>query len=401
MLIPVALLGLALAAGPQQTPDARAQAERLARSGEHAEALRQFQAIAAANPDDIEARLWIGRMHAAMGNQRRAVDVFQAIIAANADHVEALIGVGNALTDLGRYDEAAEALQRAESLAADRPGVLAAQGRLHARAGRASLGIAYYARAITLQPNDAALRAEYEALRAARAHRVEGTYLFESFDNDVPNTNAGLLEINGRLNDSTRVFGGLQVQQKFDETEARGGGGIDWSTGSVRLRASGLFGDTVVLPAVDAAGEVEYARPRVIWLFGFRYLDFDVDSTWIASPGLTIVPYANLAVTFRYFHSSTSRANFRTRVSNDALSLSATGRLRPRVAVTAGYARGFESLRIITAERLTQTNANVLFGSATVDPRPMTAIRGEVGHEWRRDPDVRVLRLLVTLIQRF
>lgn len=400
MLIPVALLGVVLLAGPQ-APDPRAQAEQLARSGAHAEALRQFQAIAAANPDDIEARLWIGRLHSWMGNQQRAVDVFQAIIAANPRHVDALIGVGNALTELRRYDEAAEALDRAEAIAADQPNVLGAQGRMHAGAGRGTLAIAYYERALALQPDDAALRAEYDELRARRAHRVEGAYLFEHFDNALPNTNAALFEVNGRLNDSTRVSGDVQFQRKFDESEVRGGGGIEWTRGGLRLRGSGLFGDTIVLPAGDASGEVEYARPRVAWLFGFRYLDFDADSTWIVSPGITIFPGKDLGITFRYFHSSTSRQNFRTRVSNDALSLSATGRVRPRVEVTGGYARGFESLAIITAERLTQTDANILFGNVAFDPRPMTTIRGAVEHEWRSGPDVRVVRLVVTLIQRF
>ena len=401
MLIPVALLSLALAAGAQQAPDARAQAEQLARSGDHAEALRRFQAIAAANPDDIEARLWIGRLHALMGHQRRAVDVFQSIIASNADHLDALIGVGVALTDLGRYDEAAEALDRAESLAVDRPSVLAAQGRLHARAGRGTLGIAYYERAISLEPNDAALRAEYEELRARRAHRVEGSYYFESFDNEFPNTNAALFEVNGRLSDSMRALGRVDVHDKFDETEVRGGGGIEWTRGGLRLAASGLFGDAIVLPKGDVAGDVEYARRRVSWLFGFRYLDFDVDSTWIASAGITVFPTADLGVTLRYFHSSSSRQNFRTRVSNDSVRVSASGRIRPHVHVTGGYARGFESLPIITAERRSQTDANILFGNVAMDVRPMTTIRGAVDHEWRNNPDIRVVRLLVTLVQRF
>jgi YaiO family outer membrane protein len=401
MLIPVALLSVALVAGAQQAPDAREKAEQLARSGEHAEALRQFQAIAAANPDDIEARLWIGRLHALMGHQRRAVDVFQSIIASNPDHVEALIGAGNALTDQGRYEEAAEALDRAESLAADRPAVLAAQGRMHARAGRGTLGAAYLQRAVALQPDDAALRAEYEQLRAVRAHWVEGSYYFESFDNELPNTNAGLFQVNGRVSDSTRAFGAAQFHDKFDEAEFRGGGGIEWTRGGLHLRASGLFGDTVVLPSSDVAGDVEYAQTRVVWLVGFRYLDFDADNTWIASPGITLFPRPNTSVTFRYYHSSTSRANFRTRVGNDSLNLSATSRVRPHVRVTGGYARGFESLSIVTAERLSQTDANVLFGNVSVDVRPMTTIRGIFEHEWRSEPDVRVQRLIVSLMQRF
>ena len=60
--ISAAIVGLALLATPQ-AQDQRAEAERLARSGAHEQALKEFQALAALNPDDIEARLWIARLH--------------------------------------------------------------------------------------------------------------------------------------------------------------------------------------------------------------------------------------------------------------------------------------------------------------------------------------------------
>ena len=58
-----------------QAPDQRAEAERLANSGAHAAAVKQFQALAAANPDDIEARVWIAQLHALMGRPEHAADV--------------------------------------------------------------------------------------------------------------------------------------------------------------------------------------------------------------------------------------------------------------------------------------------------------------------------------------
>ena len=54
-----------------QAQDARAEAERLAKAGNHAEALKRFQEIAAANPADAAARIWIGRLHMEMGEPRR------------------------------------------------------------------------------------------------------------------------------------------------------------------------------------------------------------------------------------------------------------------------------------------------------------------------------------------
>src|SRR6185436_13886325 len=98
--ISAAILGVALLATPQ-APDQRAEAERLARSGAHEEALKAFQALAAQNPDDIEARLWIARIHVLMGHPERAADVYQSIVAAQPQNVDALLGLGEALTTAG------------------------------------------------------------------------------------------------------------------------------------------------------------------------------------------------------------------------------------------------------------------------------------------------------------
>lgn len=117
---------MSMAAG--QAPDARQEAERLAASGAHEEALERFQAIAAANPDDIGARIWIGRLHMRMGHARRAAAVYESIVAVDPKNVEALAGLGAALVEAGDLDAAAGVLTRAEALAPERIDVLAAQG---------------------------------------------------------------------------------------------------------------------------------------------------------------------------------------------------------------------------------------------------------------------------------
>src|SRR5687768_8776902 len=158
-LISAAILGATLLAGAQApASDQRAEAERLARSGAHAQALKEFQAVAAANPDDIEARLWIARLHVLLGHPRRAADVYESIVAAQPQNVDALLGLGEALTSASRLREGADALSRAEALAADRPAILTAQGRLHTAAGRTSLALAYFQRALALDPANAEVR---------------------------------------------------------------------------------------------------------------------------------------------------------------------------------------------------------------------------------------------------
>lgn len=398
--ISAAILGVALLA-PPQAPDQRAEAERLARSGAHAQALKQFQALASANPDDIEARLWIARLHTWMGHPERAADVYESIVATQPQNIDALIGLGESLTIGRRFSEAGDALNRAEALAADRPAMLVAQGRLHRDAGHSTLALAYYLRALALEPGNADARMAYDALRAERAHRIEATYDFEHFNTPEPDTHAGAVEVNGRVNDAFRLFGAGQHIRKFARDEDRGGGGFEWfARGNVRVRGSALFGsDTLVLPDADTWLEAERRSGSVSWLGGIRYLHFSTSSTLIWSPGATIAVNDRLAVTLRYYR---SHSEFDGTVSNgnNGVRLGATARASRRLWVNAGYAHGFEGLTLITFERELQFSAENLSAGLRFDATPFTSIGAGYSHQWRAG-DTRVATALVNLIQRF
>jgi YaiO family outer membrane protein len=400
-LVSASLLALVLLATPQ-APDQRAEAERLARSGEHARALQQFQAIVAANPDDLAARLWIGRLHLWMGHPERAADVFRSIASADPRNTDALVGLGSALTSAGEFGEAADALNRAEAIAADSPAVLAAQGRLHGVMGHGRLAVAYYERALALDSTNHEMREEYDKLRAARAHRVEGTYYFEHFNGDVPDTHSGIVEVNGRVNDSVRLFVGGQHQRKFGRDEDRAGGGFEYATrGSVRVRGAGMFsGNANVLP--DAAGSIETefrARP-LTWLAGARYLHFDGSSSVILSPGFAYAPNESVAFTVRYYWSDTDASDVDGSQHNDGFSAHVTARAARAVSVLGGYTRGFEGLSIITAERFTQFDADTVSGGVLFDVSPMTSFGATYEHQWR-DAGIKVSTLYLSFVQRF
>lgn len=402
-LLSATLLALSLVAAPQaQAPDQRAEAERLARSGAHARALQQFQAIVTANPDDTEARLWIARLHGWMGHPERAIDVYRSIVAAAPQNVEALVGLGSELTTVGKLADAADALNRAEAIAADQPAVLAAQGRLHRVAGRSTLALAYYQRALALDIGNQETRDAYDAVRAMRAHRVEGTYYFEHFNVDVPDTHSGMLEVNARVSDSVRLFADGQYQRKFSRDENRAGGGIEWlAHRSVHVRAGALFGsNTEILPDADASVDVEYYRRRVAWLGGVRYLHFTDTSSVVVSPGVTFGPNDRLALTLRYYRSQTQFRNLSGDAGNNGFSARATARAARRVRVNAGYVRGYEGLSIITFERLTELSADTVTGGIRFDPVPMSSIAATYEYQWR-DDSTRVGTLFLTFVQRF
>lgn len=402
-LLSASVLTLALMAVPQaQAPDQRAEAERLARTGAHARALQQFQALAAANPDDVEARLWIARLHVWMGHPERAIDVYQSVVATAPQNVEALVGLGSALTEVGRLADAADALNRAEAIAADQPAVLAAQGRMHRVAGRSTLALAYYLRALALDPGNRDTRDAYDALRALRAHRVEGTYYFERFNVEVADTHAGMIEVNARVNDAVRLFVDGQHWRKLSRDEDRFGAGVEWlAHRNVWLRVGAMFGsDTIVLPDGDASLDAEYHRGRFVWLGSGRYLHFTTTSSVVLSPGATYAPNDWLAVTLRYYRSQTAFQDAQDSAGNNGYSARAIACAGRRLWVNAGYTRGYEGLSVVTFERLTQLSADTATGGLRFDPAPMTSIAATYEHQWR-DSATRVGTLFLTVVQRF
>jgi Tfp pilus assembly protein PilF len=264
------VLTLAVAAAPQapavQAPsEPRAQAEQLARSGSYRAALERFQALAAKNPDDLEARVWIARLHSLMGNDRRAVDVYESIIATHPKHVDALVGLGDALVRLGRLREAADTLSQAEAMAPENATLLATLGRLHHAMGHPTLSAGYYERALAVDPSAVSTRAEYEAVLRERAHRVELGYIYEHFNiEDMPDPQAATGAVNLRVNEQLRVAGIVQYERRFSQNEARGGGGLEWRlTPALEVHGGALFaGDALILPKTDGYGGIGYTRGR-------------------------------------------------------------------------------------------------------------------------------------------
>jgi YaiO family outer membrane protein len=382
-LISAAVLGVSLLAFPQ-APDQRAEAERLANSGAYAAALQQFQAMAAANPDDIEARVWIGRLHTRMGHPEHAVAVYRSIIAVQPQHVEALIGLGNALVALGRLREAADPLNRAEKLAADRPAVLTAQGHLHQAANRTTLALAYYLRALALDPANADARAASDALRASRAHRLELDYDFQHMNAEIDDAHVGTFEINARVSDAVRIFARGQVQHAFDLDEQRVGAGVEWSmTRHGWLHAGALFGaDTAYLPETDVFVGAGIAQGRARWSFQLRRADFDGADLWLGGPGLTVVLSKNLDASVQYYHARVTTLAFDPSTT-DTLALEISGRPNPRVGVGVGYTHGIDRLDWLTIDRIT-FESDTLSLKASYDFTPFATLRA--GYDFQSRP---------------
>jgi YaiO family outer membrane protein len=399
-LIAGLLLAAALAS-PQLAQTEREEATRLARSGHHAEALRRFQALASADPRDLEARIWVARLHNWLHHYAQAEQAFRGLLAEAPDNVEALVGLGTSLAARARMDEGLELLERAERLAPDDADVLAALGRAHRFAGHTSLALGYYRRAEQLSPQDADIHEGLEHTERLHAHRLIVDVFDESFSRPSPASRSGAIELDYRLRDDLRVLTRAQTQRKFDETDARAGGGLEWRA-DPRTTLSGLLligPGAEVLPRVDASAEADLYRGDWEPTARIRYFTFATARVWLLSPAVTF-RREDRAIGVHYHRSFTSFSGRRGWVGDNALALRGSLRVQRRVWLDAGYAHGVESFETLTVERLGRFRADTVAAGGRIDFGALTSAGLVYERQWRDDHS-RMGRLSLSLVQRF
>lgn len=401
MVLSLAITAATQAPAAQPAADARAQAEQLARSGSYAAALERFQALAAANPDDVDARVWIGRLYAWMGQYERAIGVYESIIATQPQHLDALIGLGDALVRTGRLREAGVVLTQAEAQAPENAVMLAAQGRLHRALGHMDLALAYYQRALVIDSSPA-VRLEVEALRRHRAHRLELGYFLERFNlEDIPDPQAGSGTINFRVDERLRVVGTVQHERKFSISETRGGGGVEWQARPAVQAHGGVLigGDGLILPKVDGYGGVNYTRGRATWSFDLRFAEFESLDVQIGGAGLRLALPRQTSAWANYYRFATDYPVGLSDIVH-SWALGASGHPDPRWTLGVEYTRGPDQLDMLTIDRTGAFETNTYSAFFDVLVSPMFSAQGRYDYQDRPN-EIRMHRATLRLVHRF
>src|SRR5471032_3017001 len=191
MLFSLILLMLAQVPAPQPAPTRVAAdlpaAIQLSQQGHNTEALAALQKIAAANPNDQLARLWIARVYDRMGHPELAEPVYYSIVLEDPGNVDALVGVGVTLLEQDQFDASIDALERAERLAPQNPNVLAGLADAHQRAGHTERSLTYSERVVAISPTPQN-RLLLERVRRERENRFESQTYDEQFNGNTPAT---------------------------------------------------------------------------------------------------------------------------------------------------------------------------------------------------------------------
>lgn len=401
-LLLILLLTLPHAAAAQAPLPTIEDGAALARDGHHEAALASFRRIAAANPRDHEARLWIARLHLWMGHPDQAEPVYRSVLLEDPASVDAMFGLGMTLVELGETDDAIEMLEQAETTVPQNAEVLAALSQAHTIAGHTMRGVLYAERALALDPIERH-RLTLEQARAVHGHRVEITSFGEQYNTTDRDTGSVDGRVNLRVSDDLRIVGRVQHQRKFGFSEQRGGGGLEWRwtpRTSVFAHLLGGPSDNAVLPRLDINGEVAHTEGPATWVAGYRYFDFPSAQVSVVSPGVTWWPHDRVSILARYYLSITDFAARSELENGHSLALRTAVRIVPRVWANGGYTRGTDNFETLSPDRLGDFDADTVSGGVRVDLPSLTSVFGLYEHQWRPNSVV-MKRLSVSLLQRF
>jgi Tfp pilus assembly protein PilF len=373
---------------------------QLSQQGHDAEALAALQKIAAANPSDWLARLWIARTYDRMGHPELAGPVYYSVLLEDPGNVDARVGVGVTLLEQDQVDAALEALERAEQLAPENPSVLAALADAHQRAGHTDRSLTYSEHVVAISPT-LDNRLALERVRREREHRVESQTYDEQFNGNTAATRGSELAVNVRLSETLRVEGRGQIQTKFGRREERAGGGAQWRM----TRESTLGGQVLVntankvLPQADYLGRYDYAYRGATWTGMVRYFDFFGAKVTMVSPSVTVAASPTWTFGVLYAVTSTTTTSL-TGVRGNSLQLRAEHALKPRVWLHGMYTYGVQDFNNFTSDYIGAFQANT--GTAAVEFRfpTLTNLVGRYDYQNRRN-GLKMNRFNIALVQSF
>lgn len=117
------------------------------------EAVEQFEHALEAQPDDFDARDYLGQSLLRLEKYEEALKIFHQLVEENPSSGRALLGLGIAQTSLGQYDEALKSLKAAEADFPDNPLVYYYQGLIYHKLKAFNQTPALFSRAMALSPD--------------------------------------------------------------------------------------------------------------------------------------------------------------------------------------------------------------------------------------------------------
>ncbi len=378
------------------------EAERMARAGDTLRALQAFQALVAANADDFDSSVWLGRLLTRIGRRAEAITLLRDVIARSPRQVDARVALGAALLTSGRVEDAYAVVEDAEALAPQSADVLALKGRVLRHLGRPSEAYVALDAAHTLSPLDEDVAIVRERTRRIIAHRAHVGVAREASADGIAGASIVDADVDVHLDDTLRVFGRVQWQERAGFDDTRAGGGVEWRLARHVLSRGAVLvspGSPRVARA-DLYGELEFAAGRTQPAVGVRYLDFLGARVWIVAPSISVDLNDNVTLALRYYRSESEFVPAGQRAGNDSGAIMGRWQAARRLSLSAAYARGNESFDILSVDRLGRFRADTVAGGVRIDLSSLTSLGLGVEHQWRTG-DRQLTRITLDIVQHF
>lgn len=306
-VLPCALL-LLLASFPGQAlaadrEEALARAQEQVEAGDYDSALEIFRQLAAADPQDLEARIWIARLESWQGNYELAERLYREVLQIAPGNLEAELGLVDVLSWQGRYREAEERLEGLEAADPRNVTILLRQAKLARWQGRRKEARDGYQKVLEVDPGNPEAEEALEAIRLETRYRLATGYFLEEFD-FVGNANGQFVEFLYHDLDRVWLLGRFTFQNKFDQNNTRytlGGTYRFFSRTWVRAQVSlAPSGDTVVANQDYTLEVTQGLRPPISVGAGYRFLDFQAADVHVVTALVNWDPRPDLHLFVRY-----------------------------------------------------------------------------------------------------
>ena len=285
---------------------AYAQGLKLSSQGRHAEAIAQFEAALATQPNDPKVLFALGNTASQLGLAGPAEQFFRRVLALEPGRIEATVNLANLLREAGQRDAAIALLDPALARAPQSPELHLTLGSCWREKGDFQTAVFHYQAALTARPGYAPALANLADMRADAGDRTEARTLYDAAikadpGNPQARLNRAVLHfLNGDLKEGWRDYAArTDVPGKVPAlgSEQRL---VPWTGGSLKrarllVRSEQGVGDQILfaslIPELAARAKAEggsvilECEPRLTALFARSFPDAAVKPAAIKAIG--------------------------------------------------------------------------------------------------------------------
>mgnify|MGYP003382455311 CR=1 FL=1 len=283
---------------------AYSQGLKLSSQGRHVEAIAQFEAALAVQPDDPKVLFALGNTASQLGLAGPAEQFFRRVLALEPGRVEATVNLANLLRAAGQQDAAIALLEPALAREPDSPELHLTLGSCWREKNNLPKASAHYQAALSARPNYAPALANLADIRIDTGDRASARTLYDSAikadpTNPQAKMNRAILHLlNGDLKDAWRDYAArIDVPGKVPASEQRfapwTGGPLQRARLLVRseqgigdqLMFAGLIAELAAHAKAQGGSVVLECEPRLAALFARSFPDASVRPAAIKTIG--------------------------------------------------------------------------------------------------------------------